>query len=179
MSKVWTLLAFGLLSTSILGAQHHPVAGATVGEDPWPRFRAAVVIGHTLIPVEATRDHIFIPSWGLDAEYWHSSRWGVGLHADIEIESFIILAAGGEEVERVNPVVLTLDGLYRLDNGLVFVFGPGLERERSKAYALFRLGLEYEIPIAHHFDLAPTVFYDRRLDGYTTWTVGLGVGKRF
>jgi hypothetical protein len=180
MRKAWSLLIIGLLSTTGLFAQHHaPVADELGTELDWPHFRAAIVLGHTLIPVEQTQDHIFIPSWGLDIEYWNSPHWGLGLHADIEIESFIILAEDGEEIERINPVVLTLDALHRLPSGLVFVVGPGVELERSRAYALFRLGLEYEIELPHHYDLAPTVFYDHRFDGYTTWSIGLGVGKRF
>lgn len=173
------LLAIGLLGTAGLSAQHHPAAGTATSGSPWPHFRAAIVLGHTLIPVGSSQDHVFIPSWGLDAEYWPSSGWGLGLHADVEIESFIILTGAGEEVERINPLVLTLDALHRLPSGLVFLLGPGIELEQSQAYALVRLGLEYEIELPHHYDLAPTVFYDRRFDGYTTWSVGLGVGKRF
>lgn len=180
MKRKGILLTVGLLFSVLLLAQHHPsITGMSSEENEWPNFRQAIVIGHTLIPVEATHDHIFIPSWGIDTEYWPSRRWGVGLHADIEIESFIILVEGGESVERINPVVVTLDALHRLKNGLIIVLGPGIELEQSREYALFRLGLEYEIPLGYHFDLAPTVFYDRRFDGYATWTVGLGVGKRF
>jgi hypothetical protein len=70
--------------------------------------RIAGFIGHTLIKSEGSDNHIFIPSWGFDLDYWFSNHWGIGLHNDIEIESFIYIRPNGEEIERVNPLVLTL-----------------------------------------------------------------------
>jgi hypothetical protein len=146
-----------------------------------PQFRAAILIGHTLIPEEHAGENFLIPSWGLDLEYWPYAKWGVGLHSDLEIETFVILRNGGEqgELERLSPLVLTLDILYKPWKGLVLQLGPGLEIERSENFNLWRAGLEYEIELGHHWDLAPTLFYDSRSDEYHTWSFALGVGKRF
>jgi len=71
-----------------------------------PHFRAALLIGHTLIKSAGTDSHLFIPSWGLDLEYWMNETWGIGMHNDIEIESFIIKRTNEEEIERVNHLFL-------------------------------------------------------------------------
>lgn len=149
--------------------------------DEMPHLRAAVLIGHTLIPAEHAGEHFFIPSWGLDIEYWFSKKWGVGLHSDLELETFVILKERGadEELERISPLVLTLDALYRPWKGLVIQFGPGLEFEKEENFPLIRGGLEYEFELSHHWDIAPTVFYDTRFSEYHTWSVALGIGKRF
>jgi hypothetical protein len=174
----YIFFSLGLFLFSLqASAQHHQAAHH---EEDHRGFRVAALIGHTLIPTESADAQVFIPSWGLDVEYWFSSRWGLGLHNDIEIESFIILGPEGEEIERVNPLVMTLDLLYRPWGGLVLLAGPGIEIERDNNFQLFRLGVEYEIPIGNHFDLAPSIFYDQRLgDGYQTWNFALGVGKTF
>ena len=119
--------------------------------------------------------------WGLDLEYWIQSKWGLGIHSDLEIETFVIIQDDGrlEGLERVSPLVVTLDALYKPWKGLIFQFGPGIEIEKSENFPLLRTGIEYEIEIGDHWDIAPTIFYDSRLDGYHTWSFAFGVGKRF
>lgn len=136
-------------------------------------------MSHTLIPVEHTGENLLIPSWGLDLEYWWSSRWGLGLHNDLEIESFIIEESEEEFIERSYPLVMTLDALFKPMGGLVLLIGPGIEVAPEGSFWLMRAGLEYEFELAHHWDLAPTIFYDTREDSFQTWSFGLGVGKRF
>ena len=142
-------------------------------------FRAAIMLGHTLITPGALDTRIFVPSWGLDLEYWHSHRFGLGLHTDVELQDFIVLNQDEEEVERNEPFIITLDGLYRPWKDLILMGGPGVELEEGESFFLFRFGFEYEVPVGSSFDLFPSIFYDQRLDGYSTLTVGLGVGKRF
>lgn len=142
-------------------------------------IRIAGLIGHTLIKSEGSDSHIFVPSWGFDIEYWFSDKWGMGLHNDLEIESFIIKTENSEEIERVNPLVITFDLLYHLHNGIVLSVGPGAEIEQGKSYYLFRMGVEYEKEIGQGFDICPAFFYDQRFDGFNTYTIALGIGKRF
>lgn len=172
------------LFSSVGLAQHGPALGEGGREETrehLPSFRVAVLIGHTLIPAEHAGENFFIPSWGLDLEYWMNPRWGVGMHSDLELETFVILKEDSrqEEVERVLPLVMTLDVLYKPWKGLVLQLGPGIEFERQENFALLRAGIEYEIELGHHWDLAPTVFYDTRFSEYHTWSLALGVGKRF
>lgn len=142
-------------------------------------IRLALLLGHTLIKNEGSNAYVFIPSWGLDIEYWISHKFAIGLHNDIEIESFIIKSEGHEEVERINPIVMTLDVLYKFKNNIVIGIGPGVELERGDSYYLLRAGLEYEYEINNKYDINTSFFWDQRFDGYDTWTIATGVGRKF
>ena len=63
-------------------------------------IRLGLVIGHTLIPtvIEGERENLLIPSWGMDLEYWFNQRWGIGLHNDIEVETFEVLSEDDEYI---------------------------------------------------------------------------------
>jgi hypothetical protein len=177
------LLSLLLLAGSFtLTAQHgtQPVPDAAdLHEDHYPHWRIALVLGHTFVPTAHTPEYTAIPSWGVDLEYWFNAQFGLGLHNDLEIESFIVIGSEGEEIDRVYPVVLTLDALWRPYKGWVLQAGPGIELEQEENYFVVRFGLEYEIELSHHWDLVPTFFYDSRQGAYDTWSIGLGVGKRF
>lgn len=181
-NRIFTLCFVLFLSSWSLLAQHSPSASEhslTNSSADHPPFRVSVLIGHTLIKSEGADSYLFVPSWGLDLEYWFGHTWGVGLHNDIEIESFIIRNSDEEEIERVNPLVFTLDLLYRFHNGVVLSVGPGAEYESGESFYLARFGVEYEYEIGNGYDISPSVFYDQRLDGFATYTIALGVGKRF
>ena len=140
-------------------------------------FRIIGVIGHTLVNAEEV-DNVWVPSWGLDIEYWINNNWGIGFHNDIEIETFVVKNSGKDEIERVNPLVFTLDALYHFGNGFVITLGPGIEIEEQKSFYLLRAGIEYEKDITESFYLAPSMFFDERFDGYNTINIGLGVGVK-
>lgn len=165
------LLIFAL--STAMQAQHN------AHEEDFHPWRIAGVLSHTYIQTEGADEHIFIPSWGLDLDYWFDYRWGIGLHNDIEIESFIVETNRGRRIDRVNPLVFTVDALYHIGNGLVVEIGPGIEVERNQGFFLIRLGLEYEYPINDCIYLMPTLFYDHRIDGFSTTTLGLGLGYNF
>ena len=172
------LSSFPLMVT----AQHLPARTTATehhGGDHDAHFRAAIMLGHTLITPGDTDTRLFVPSWGVDIEYWASHRLGIGLHTDIELQDFVVLNQNQEEVERNDPFILTIDGLYRPWKNLILMGGPGLELEQGHAFWLFRAGFEYEVPVGTSFDLFPSIFYDQRFDGYSTLTIGLGVGRRF
>lgn len=171
-------------SHTFLQAQHHPTPPATENhatqERPFPHHRIALLLGHTHVPANTDGDGIFIPSWGLDYEYWFNRNWGLGLHTDLELQSFVIENGNEDILEREYPLVITLDALYNPWKGLVIQLGPGYEFERNEGFYLIRLGLEYEIEIGHQYwDLSPSVFYDNRFGAYDAWSIALGVGKRF
>jgi len=140
-------------------------------------FRIIGVIGHTLVNTEEL-DKVWVPSWGLDIEYWINNNWGIGLHNDVEIETFVVQNSGINELGRVNPLVITMDALYHFGNGFVITLGPGIEVEKQKSFYLFRAGIEYEKNITESFYLVPNIFLDQRFDGYNTFNIGLGFGLR-
>ena len=57
--------------------------------------------------------------------------------------------------------------------------GIGVEIEERENLFVLRAGVEYEIEMKDHWDVAPAVFYDNRLRAYDTFTLGIGIGKRF
>lgn len=184
-------LLITVTNAAVLSAQHHGQQAHAETQDSshvtkiikrhnfFPHFRGAVFISHTFIPAVAENTRVAIPSYGLDLEYWFNHDWGIGLHNDLELENFIIEQGNEEFLERDYPLVSSLDLLYRPWRGLVFQVGPGIEIDRNETFFLFRLGVEYEVELGHHWDLYPTLFYDTREDAFTTISIGLGVGKRF
>lgn len=189
MKKIKLILMVIILIPIYLLGQHNQVTNdseqikghSSEEHEEFKHLRAAILIGHTLIPEKHANENFFIPSWGFDLEYWANEKWGIGLHSDLEIETFIIIKnqTEEEEIERITPLVLTLDALFKPWKGLVFQIGPGLEIEKEENYTLLRAGLEYEIEMPDHWDISPTVFYDTRFDEYHTWSIALGIGKRF
>jgi hypothetical protein len=179
-ATLFLLVSFLFFMTSAY-AQHLDSKAVTEHHDDSfsPHFRAAILIGHTLITPENVNTRLFVPSWGLDLEYWPTHKFGVGLHSDIELQDFVVLDEDQEEIERKEPFIITLDGLYRPWKGLVLMGGPGIEIEKNETFNLFRIGVEYEVKVSHIWDLFPTFFYDHRLDGYSTISIGLGVGAHF
>ncbi|MBK7873811.1 MAG: hypothetical protein IPJ74_25695 [Saprospiraceae bacterium] len=153
---------------------------ALAQEQSFPHFRIAGLIGHTIVPTNVSeKEHTIVPSWGLDIEYWRNEHFAMGLHNDIEIQSFIIEHGNDESLEREFPLVLTLDAIYKMSNGFVFQIGPGYEIEKNESFFLIRAGIEYEIEFGKDWDLSPAIFYDTRVHANDTWTIALGIGKRF
>lgn len=166
--------ALVLLYAPFTHAQHHEHAS-------FGHLRVGLIISHTLIPtlVEGEKENLLIPSWGMDIEYWITPRWGIGLHNDIEIETFEVLSGDHEYIERAYPLVFTLDAVWRPWRGLVLLAGPGVELERNRNLQVMRMGAEYEIEFHQGWDVTPNFFYDARSGAFDTWSLGLGVGKRF
>lgn len=144
-------------------------------------FRISPVLSHTYIPM-ATKEGdktVIVPSFGLDLEYWFSNKWGFGLHNDLELETFEIMTNNELTIEKQFPVVLTADVLYRFHKNWILVFGSGIEFEKNENLFIIRTGIEYEVEFGNHWDIAPTVFYDHRSHNFGTWSIGIGIGKRF
>lgn len=180
---IWTTALLWLASVTPAAAQHpahdpDPHTRVINRHAVFPHVRVAGFISHTFIPSVVEGDRFAIPSYGLDLEYWFTDRVGLGLHNDIELESFVVQRGPEEFVERDYPIVSTLDLLLKPWKGLAFQVGPGVEFDQNEHYYLLRLGVEYEVELAHHWDIYPTFFFDNRTDGYTTFSIGLGVGKR-
>lgn len=144
-------------------------------------FRISPVLSHTYIPM-ATKEGdktVIVPSFGLDLEYWMNNKWGFGLHNDLELETFEIMTNNELTIEKQFPVVLTADVLYRFHKNWILVFGSGIEFEKNENLFIIRTGIEYEVEFGNHWDIAPTVFYDHRSHNFGTWSIGIGIGKRF
>jgi hypothetical protein len=109
------IFLFMILSSNPIMAQMHQ-------KESEKGFRMVGVIGHTLVNTNQL-DNVWVPSWGLDLEYWFNAKWGIGLHNDVEIETFVVKNAAQDEIVRVNPLVFTIDALYHFGHGFCRYFG--------------------------------------------------------
>ncbi|MCL7763342.1 porin family protein [Polaribacter sp. Z014] len=154
---------------------------ATAQEENFKHFRVSPVLSHTFIPTSTSDGDkvVIVPSFGLDLEYWINEKWGLGLHNDLELETFEIEKEHEIFVEKEHPVVLTLDALHKFHENWVLVLGAGVELEKQENLFIVRAGLEYEIEFGNNWDVSPTVLYDYRANNLDTWAIGIGIGKRF
>ncbi|WP_181307302.1 hypothetical protein [Rufibacter sp. XAAS-G3-1] len=160
---------------------HTTASEGKVEEHQFKHARVSVVLYHTHIGTHTQngKEFISIPSIGFDVEYWFNPTWGIGSHNDLELINFEVKQGEHHSVERERPVLLTVDGLCKPWKGLVLLAGLGTEIEERERLFVLRGGLEYEVELKDHWDVAPAVFYDNRLHAYDTFSVGIGIGKRF
>ncbi|MCK5691543.1 MAG: hypothetical protein KAI08_01810 [Bacteroidales bacterium] len=172
-----------LLMTSITIGQTHEAAHDEGHE--FKRFRAAVNIAHAYMP-KATADidggTLIIPVWGLDFQFWFNEKWGLALKNDIEIAQYVLTESddSGEVQLRENPLIISLPLYYSpWEGGLTFFTGPGIELEEDHNFWVYRFGLGYEFELPGHWDFAPEFVYDLKNGNINSFTIAIGVGKRF
>mgnify|MGYP002476298615 CR=1 FL=1 len=170
--NIFTIVIIFIGFVSIAQEEHH---------NDFKHFRISPVLSHTYIPMATINGNetVIIPTLGLDLEYWFTPKWGFGFHNDLELLTFEIEKDHQLFVEKEFPVVLTLDSLWKFYKDWVLVFGTGIEIETNENLFIVRTGIEYEIEFGNHWDVAPTIFYDYRSNNFGTWSVGIGIGKRF
>lgn len=172
----YLLIAF-LLSPIVSFAQEES------HEENKPHHRVSIMIAHTHIPKGlpsvSGSGALIVPSWGFNYEYWFTSKWAIGLHNDMEISTYVIERPDGSELERSRPIIISLVGIYNPWKGLELITGFGREFEEHENFWVYRFGIEYELGIGHHWDIAPALTFDIKEDLYDSWTIGLVIGKRF
>lgn len=150
-------------------------------EEEIKHFRIGLVLAHTYIPKGTSegKQVTSIPAYGLDLEYWVNEKWGLGFHNEVELEMYEVETGEMTFIEREYPLVVTLDALYKPYKELIFVIGYGVEFEKSENLNLIRFGAEYEFDLGNNWDMSPNFTYDYRFDNYGTYSIGIGVGKKF
>jgi hypothetical protein len=145
--------------------------------------RVSTVLGHTHVPKGspdvAKGGNLVVASWGLNYEYWLTRKWGLGLHNDVEIATYVVEDDSGGTIDRSRPVIVSLVGLYKPWKGLEFVAGFGRELETHDSFWVYRLAVEYEIEFGYNWDLSPAFVFDIKENLYNSFTIALVVGKRF
>ena len=167
-----------LFTVSVFG-QHQPISDHGKNEDS--HFHISVAIGHTYLP-ESTingKRTLTLPSIGFDLEYCFNTKFGIGLHNDIELVVFGVEEDEGTVINREYPLLLTADFLYKPLHNLVLFVGPGVELEKEENFAVFRTGIEYMAYVNDRISFSPILFYDFRVDAYNSLSIGIGMGYRF
>lgn len=166
--KFLTLFSFFLMQV-VCFSQNHKESN----------HRVAFVLGHSYISLD-NNEVLAIPTFGLDYEYWLGEHFGLGVFSDIElITNEVSPSIDGESIEREYPLVFTFDVLWNPVEHWEFVLGPGFVAEKGELVSLVRLGIEYDLELGHHWDVAPNFFYDKMFDGNHAVSIGIGIGKRF
>ncbi len=177
---IFSLFLFPVFSANGQHEESQPSDLEKHQEHDFSHHRVAILLGHTHVRTADEGKGLLIPAWGFDYEYWFNPKWGLGLHTDLELQTFIIQADHAEEdLEREYPLVVSLDLMHNPWKGLVLELGGGYEFDRNRGFWLVQVGVEYEIHLSKGWDVFPTVFYDSRIQAYDTWTIAFGVGKRF
>lgn len=140
--------------------------------------RVSLVVGHSYLILE-DKEVLAIPSFGLDYEYWISEKWGFGVFSDIELITNRIISSNDLLFERHYPIVLTFDAIWNPIEHFEFVVGPGIEFEKEEVSKLIRFGVEFDLPLKNHWDVAPTIIFDKKIEGDVILSFGIGIGKRF
>lgn len=168
--KFRLLFVLGLLFLSQKSfSQHHEEA----------KHRVAFVLGHSYISLD-NNEILSIPTFGLDYEYWFNNHWGIGMFSDVElITKKISPTVHGESLEREYPVVFTFDALWNPCPHWEYVIGPGFVVEKGEIESIVRFGVEYDLNLGHHWDVAPNLFYDQKIGGGYAISIGIGIGKSF
>lgn len=152
-------------------------------KEAFSHHKVALVLGHTHIPnaYQSTTGSqaVIVPSWGLNYDYLFNERWSIGVHFDMEIATYIIENADGSDLERERPVIISLIGTYKLHKGLMIGGGFGKEFEAHQNFWVYKFGVEYEFELSEQWGLAPSLVIDIKENLYHSWTIGLGVGRRF
>ena len=119
----------------------------------------------------------FLPGFGFDYMRKVTKRLEVGLMFDVELSEYLI--SSNDNLPRENALILCLVGNYELMKNWGLFFGGGVESDKHKTFGIVRVGTEYNFPILpNNWSLPVGVFYDFN-SGYDTWSLSIGLGKRF
>ena len=168
-----------LIPVTLLAQEHEE----NESQEDTKHHRVSLMISHTHIPkgvpsVENSGS-VIVPSWGLTYNYRFNEKWALGVHTDMEIATYLIEDADGDQLERSQPIIVSLIAGYNLWQGIELALGFGREFEENHNFWVYRFGIEYNIEIGHHWDIAPALMFDVKENLYNSWTLGVVVGKKF
>jgi hypothetical protein len=141
-----------------------------------------LLISHTQLPegVEnGEKKWISLPSWGIDYNFEINERWAIGLHNDIVVESFAVEHFDGTEIERSTPFASAFVGLFKPVKNLSLVLGAGGEFSKEENLFLVKAGVEYAYRFHSNWELLASLTNDLKINSYNSWSIGLGVARKF
>ena len=185
--KKWIFFVFSLLVWVGLAAQHTEEKQAEqkheqhAHEGEHSKYKLALATGYTHIPSAfedgKEEEDVFVPSIGLDFFYFINEKWSLGVVADLELAEYLV-DFGRENLDRERAFILAILSGYELAPGWAVLTGAGMEFEKHKNLLVVRLGTEYEFHLGQGWNLGPSLFFDFK-EEFSTWTLGVMVGKRF
>ena len=157
---------------------------AACQEPPTKRSRVALGIGHMHVSNglndSGQREWTILPMWVLDYDYSMNNRWTIGIHNDLVTETFKVEGHDGSpEIERSRPFSSLLGIGFKPGSHAVYSMGFGWEFSHTGNFFMTRLGFEYAIEIPGEWELTPGLTYDRKWNAYDSFSIALGVGRKF
>lgn len=167
--------------SSKLYAQHSEPEENSATHKKSSYFHVSFVLAHTYLPESTSEgsEILALPSLGLDLEYWFNSKFGIGLHNDVELLAFGIEEGDNTFIERERPLLITADFLWSPFEHASLFAGPGIEIEKEQNYAVFKLGFEYTVHASESLGFSPLIFYDYRINAYNSLSIGIGIAYKF
>jgi hypothetical protein len=177
--KLLLLLVFTVLSSQLLLAQE--TEKEATGENKL-HHRISLMQAFSHIPslseMNGQKHAFIVPTVGLNYELWFNKKWAIGLHNDFIIQSFNIENEDGKPaIKREYPILTTLVGIYKPGKHLSFFAGPGIEFEKTENFNVVKLGIEYGVELSKSYEVGFGFEYDAKINGYSTWLVGIGISK--
>lgn len=142
----------------------------------------ALLINHTQIAEgleNGEKKWISLPSWGIDYNYEINERWAIGLHSDIVVESFVVEHNDGTEIERSSPFASAVVGMFKPIKNFSLVLGAGGEFSKEENLFLIRAGIEYGYRFHDDWELIANITNDLKINTYNSWSIGLGIARKF
>ena len=149
-----------------------------------PHHSIALILGHTNTG-QGTEDGenkwLSLPSWALDYNYYFNSKWSLGLHNDMILETFKVKdhKTDQESIERTRPIACVVVVSYKPGKHFSFELGAGGEFAKEENFLLSRVGVEYSMELVHTWELISNITYDLKWQAYNSMTIGVGISKAF
>ncbi|KPE52552.1 hypothetical protein CMU34_10890 [Elizabethkingia anophelis] len=155
-------------------SEHHSIKG---------NLGVSAVMGHAFIKnrIDSENKISSAAAFGINANYWVSDKWAVGVHSDLVFENFIIEEKKPNEehrfLEREYPVSVNAVATYKPIHSLGILAGIGREFSKEKNLTMFVAGAEYMFNIPNNWKLGVSAMYEAKRHAYNTFVVGFGITK--
>ncbi len=152
-------------------------------------------IGHTHVSSgisNGDRKWLTLPSFGLAYIYGFNPKWGLGVHAEMIVEDFLVQGSSaenalvrsgsGEEIaviERGRPIGIAVIGIYKVHPHIGLFLGGGMEFSEHEDFALVKVGAEFPYHFAPGWEMFGTLSADFKIDAYNSFSFGFGVARLF
>jgi len=143
------------------------------------KHKFGITFGYTHIP-EGAEDEggdqgVWVFTGGIDYKYRFREPWSVSAVAEIEFGEYLIV---DKELGRDNAAIVAGLVVLELFPRWEIFSGVGVEFEKSKNLAVFRVGTEYEFAFGRAWGIAPAAFADITQE-YTSYSIAVIFGKWF
>lgn len=151
------------------------------------RHELNLSLGHVHVPsgqVNTGRtEWLTVAGWGLNYNYWLSSRFAVGVHTDLTIESLVVVVDRDDRengtIRRSRPLAPALMLSWKPAKAWTVSAGAGREFDPEGDLNLVRVGAEFGRPLSKRWEGTAGAAIDIRPSAHGTLTVTLGLSRRF